>query len=303
MSPALPEAARALAAELLERCALAPEGPLEVACSGGPDSSALACLAASTGRPVVLHHVDHGLRPGSASEAVVVKALAERLGAAFVPHLVDVAPGPNLEARARRARLGALPPSAATGHTMDDQAETVLLNLLRGAGADGLGAMVPGARHPVLGLRRAELAALCEAAQLEVVRDPMNEDPGLLRNVVRSTLLPQLADAAGRDLVPVLARTADVLRAESGFLDELASGSVPDPAEVASLRAAPEVLARRALRAWLAEHEPESHPPSAAELDRVLDVVAGRAVATELAGGRRVARTAGRLRIERPGLG
>ena len=123
-------------------------------------------------------------------------------------------PGPNLEARARAARFAVLPDDVATGHTMDDQAETILVNLLRGAGADGLAGMEPGARHPILGLRRHETHALCAAAGLAPVCDESNDDPAFVRNRIRHELLPLCAQVAGRDPVPLLARQAGVLRGE-----------------------------------------------------------------------------------------
>src|SRR5690606_23396020 len=144
-----------LVAELLARCDLpAPGAAVDVAVSGGPDSLALLALASAAGCAVTAHHVDHGLRPGSAAEADVV-ATAARFGAAFVAHRVEVTPGPNLEARARAARYRALPDGALTGHTADDQAETVLLNVLRGTGLDGLAGYRPE-RRPLRALRRRE---------------------------------------------------------------------------------------------------------------------------------------------------
>jgi len=286
--------------ELGAEATFAPSGVLEVACSGGPDSSALALLAAATGRAVVLHHVDHGLRAGSDEEAGLVKALAERLGAGFVAHVVSLEPGANLEARARAARRAVLPGDAATGHTMDDQAETVLLNLLRGAGLDGIAAMVPGPTHPVLGLRRASLAELCRHEGVEVVFDPSNTDPIHLRNRVRAELVPLMSELSGRDLVPLLARTARTARGDVDVLDQLAHELVPDPSDVASVLAAPRALGDRALRSWLRSAratDGEAHPPSAQEVARVREVVEGRAVATELAGSWRVARRHGRLRL------
>ena len=291
----------ALVAVLLERTSFAEQGTLELACSGGPDSSALAVLAAATGRPVTLHHVDHGLRPGSAGEALVVKELADRLGAGFVAHVVELELGGNLEARARKARRAVLPLGVATGHTRDDQAETLLLNLLRGAGLDGLAAMAPGAAHPLLELRRAELEALLDELGIVPVLDPSNRDPAFLRNRVRHELLPQLALLSGRDPVPLLARTARSARRDLSLLELLSLEQLPDPQDLAALRRAAPALGDRALRRWLREvraDSGESHPPSAAELDRLRAVIDGEVVATELAGGLRVDRRAGRLRLE-----
>ena len=106
-------------------------------------------------------HVDHGLRPGSAAEAEVVAGAAEPVRRRVPGRAVAVAPGPNLEAQARAARYGVLPADALTGHTADDQAETVLLNLLRGAGLDGLAGMDPARRPRCAGLRRPETQGLC----------------------------------------------------------------------------------------------------------------------------------------------
>jgi len=284
--------------ELLRRCSFPPEGaPLACAVSGGPDSLALLVLAASAGCAVTAVHVDHGLRPGAEAESEVVLAAAARFGARFESHRVSVVAGPNLEARARAARFAALPPDVATGHTMDDQAETILVNLLRGAGADGLGGMEPGPRHPILGLRRRETHALCAAARLQPVRDESNDDPAFVRNRIRHELLPLCAQVAGRDPVPLLARQAGVLRDEVALLDSLAANLLPDPTDARAVARAERPLARRAIRRWLREADGE-YPPSLAEVDRTLAVAAGTSVGTELTGGRRVRRTAGRLRVE-----
>ncbi len=290
-------------AGLLAQTTFAPgEGLLDIACSGGPDSTALAVLACATGRSVVLHHVDHGLRASSAAEGRHVEALAATLGCAVELHTVALTTMGNREEEARLARRRVLPATAATGHTMDDQAETVLVNLVRGAGASGLGAMRPGPRHPILRLRRADTHGLCQHLGLAVVHDDSNDDLSFVRNQVRHRVLPLLAEIADRDLVPLLDRTATVLRVDEELLMLLAAEAVPDPTDVAALRAAPEPLAVRALRAWLTEErqaEGRAHPPSTAEIARVLRVVEGAVVATELAGGYRVARRAGRLRVER----
>ena len=285
--------------DLLARCRFPPPGAaVTAAVSGGADSLALLVLATAAGLRVDAVHVDHGLRPGSAAESDVVRQAAIALGAGFRSERVVVEPGPNLEARARAARRAVLPADAMTGHTADDQAETLLLNLLRGAGLDGVAAMRPSLRKPILGLRRAETAAVCQEAGLHPVLDPSNADPTFRRNRVRHEVLPLLDDVACRDLVPLLARTAALAGRDAELLDALAADV--DARDVAALRAAPEPLARRALRRWLvAEHPP--HPPSEATLERVLAVVRGEAVATDVGGGVRVARTAGRLRTERPG--
>jgi tRNA(Ile)-lysidine synthase len=289
----------ALVVDLLSRCTFPAAGaPLACAVSGGPDSLALLALAAAAGCAVTAIHVDHGLRAGSGDEAQVVLRAAERFGARFESRRAFVTPGPNLEARAREARFAVLPPAVATGHTMDDQAETILLNLLRGAGADGLAGMAPGRRHPILGLRRRETHALCAAAGLVPVCDESNRNPAFVRNRVRHELLPLCAEVAGRDPVPLLARQAGVLRDEATLLDCLANRVLPDPTDARAVARAERPLARRALRRWLRDAGADEHPPSLAEVDRTLAVAAGARVGTELAGGRRVRRTGGRLRIE-----
>jgi len=290
--------------QLLARCQFPPAGsPITCAVSGGPDSLALLVLAAAAGCRVTAVHVDHGLRPGSSGEAGVVAAVARRVGAAFLAETVHVAAGPNLEARARIARFSVLPVDVATGHTMDDQAETVLANLLRGAGRDGLAAMEPGPRHPLLAIRRDEARQVCQVMGIVPVQDPSNDDPRHLRNRIRHELLPLCAELVQRDPVPLLARHADVARDESALLDDLARLAVPEPSDARELARAPEALARRAVRRWLWDTSEEvvadRHPPSLAEVRRVLDVAAGRAVGTELSGGRRVRRSHGRLRVAR----
>ena len=294
----VPAALVCLLDDLLERSTFGSSpGTIEVACSGGPDSTALAVIAAATGRPVVLHHVDHGLRPGGAAEASLVRQLAELLGAGFVGHVVEVSGGGGPEEAARVARRSVLPLGAATGHTMDDQAETVLLNLLRGSGARGLAAMEPGPEHPVLGLRRAELLTLVGGLGLEVVRDPSNADLTLRRNAVRHQLLPLAGEIAQRDVVPLLARSADLARADEWLLEELSTSEVPDPTDVAVLRSVPRPLAARAIRRWL-KQERGGHQPTAAEIERVFEVVSLARRSTEIGGGGRVLRTSGRLRYQ-----
>ena len=261
--------------------------------SGGADSLALLVLAVAAGLDVTAVHVDHGLRPTSRHDADVVQRAADRFGARFRAERVAVDPGPDLEQRARLARRAVLGPAALTGHTADDQAETLLINLLRGAGPAGLAAMRPGPPHPILGLRRADTIDLCTQLDLAPVEDETNTDPRFVRNRVRHEVLPLLADVADRDPVPLLCRTADVSRQVTDHLDDLAAGI--DPTDTRQLRTQPDVLVRAALRRWL--RDGLDHPPSSAELDRVLSVVNHEATACELRGGRRVERRGGRLRV------
>jgi tRNA(Ile)-lysidine synthase len=284
--------------------------PVVVACSGGPDSLALLALAAEAGLEPVAVHVDHGARPGSAAEAEIVAGFAEKLGTGFAAEAVSVPPGPNFEARAREARYAALERArerlAATailvGHSRDDQAETVLLNVLRGAGVSGLGGM-PARRgtivRPLLEVPRADLAAVCARLSLAPIQDPMNADPAHRRVWLRREVIPALEAGASRDLREVLARQAGVARVESEFLDGLAAellagakeGAVlEDALRVSVLAAAPTALARRALRLWLGVP-----PPTATHVDAVLAVVSGERAAVEVPPGVRVTRAGGWL--------
>lgn len=290
--------------------------PVVVACSGGSDSLALLSLAVEAGLAPVAVHVDHGLRPTAGTEATRVGEACDRLGARFDARSVAVDPGANIEARARRARYAALEHArlahgagaVLVGHTMDDQAETVLLQLLRGAGSAGLGAMRPRLgmiSRPLLGVRRSELRAICRARGLAPLDDPMNRDPRYRRVFLRREVLPQLIRSARRDLVPVLARQAALMRDESDYLDGVARAALaallepvgPGISDATAPRAKAlaeldVVVARRVVRVWLG---PPS--PSADEVERVLLVAAGSVRATELAGARRVERRRGRLKL------
>jgi len=278
-------------ADLLRRSTFPPAGtPVTCGLSGGADSTALVRLAVAAGCDVKAVHVDHGLRASSATDAECARATAERLGIVFRSERVALADGPNLEARARVARQVALGPDVMTGHTADDQAETLLLALMRGSGASGLSAMAPGPSKPILALRRAETVALCEAEGLKYVHDATNSDPRFRRNRVRHEILPLLGEVADRDVAALLARTADLLRDDDTLLEQLAVDL--DPTDALALRSAPLPLARRAVRRWL---ERGGYPPDAATVSRVLDVAAGRARGCDVGAGRRVTRHQQRL--------
>ena len=285
------------------------DAPVVVGCSGGADSLALLALAAAAELAPVAVYVDHGLRPpvDRAADLAAVRDAAARLGVGVDVVAAPVPAGPNLEARARRSRYRALEAArrrhgagaVLVGHTADDQAETVLLALLRGSGVRGLAGMAARRgrlARPLLGLRRRDTERICRSAGLAWVHDATNDDLRLRRNRVRHRALPELAAVAERDLVPVLTRQARILRDEADFLDDLAAdllrtAGIPHPA-TRVLADAPRPLARRAVRLWLG-----APPPSAAEVERVLRVVEHVAVATELRGGRRIWRTQGRLRL------
>ena len=179
-----------------------------------------------------------------------------------------------------------------TGHTLDDQAETVLLALLRGAGATGLGAMSPGWRHPILSLRRSDTEAVCTHLGIIPAVDPTNDDRRFRRNRVRHELMPLLDDIAARDVAPLLARSAELLRRDDVFLEELAAQI--DPTDAADVASAPGVLAARAIRMWLTR---DGYPPDAAAVARVIDVARGQTTACEVTGGMRVERRENTLQI------
>jgi tRNA(Ile)-lysidine synthase len=256
----------------------------------------MALLADAAGRDVVLWHVHHGLRPEADDDAELVEKLAATLGRPFELRRVDVAPGPGLEARARAARYAALPPDVCVAHTADDRAETVLLNLFRGAGPAGVAAPFDLVHRPLLRLRRHETQALCDSAGAAVTADPMNDDESFSRVAVRNRLLPAIAELLGRDPVPLLVRHADLTADALAVVRDAAA--LIDPTDAAALRAAPRAVAGEAVRRWLMAETGAALAVDAASVERVLDVARGIHVATEVTGGHRVARTAGRLRVE-----
>ena len=254
-------------------------------------------LAVAADLDVNAVHVHHGLRPSAAEDAAAAEAIAERIGVPLRVEHAGVPDGPNLEARARDVRHGLVGPEAMFGHTADDQAETMLLALLRGAGATGLAAIRPGPTHPILELRRSETHRLCAALELDPVFDPTNADLRFRRNRVRSELMPLLDAIGDRDAVPLAVRSADLLRDDDDLLDHLAASI--DPTDARALADAALPLSRRAVRRWLMR---DGYPPSAAAVARVLAVADGSITACEVAGVGRVSRSRQRLSVdEAPG--
>ncbi|HEV7523849.1 MAG TPA: tRNA lysidine(34) synthetase TilS [Acidimicrobiia bacterium] len=271
-----------------------------VGCSGGADSLALLALACGHGFDVHAVYVDHGLRPGTAHDLDVVTRAAARFGAYAHVEVVDIPPGPNLESRARDARYAALErarvdvdaAAVLVAHTRDDQAETVLLQMLRGAGTTGLAGMAARrgfVRRPLLTVRRHQTHELCASLGLAPAHDPMNDDLHHRRVWLRREVIPRLERGADRDLVEVLARQAEVFRDDDELLESYAAQYEPDDA--AAVSALPAALARRVIRRWLRAPA----PPSIATVERVLAVARGEARAAELPGGDRIERARGRL--------
>ncbi|MGC2486774.1 MAG: tRNA lysidine(34) synthetase TilS [Acidimicrobiales bacterium] len=291
-------------ADLLLGCRFAPEGTsVDLAVSGGADSLGLLLLALEAQLDVHVHHVDHHARANSTGDAEYVVSVANSLHVPVVVHDVVVDAGPNFEARARGERRRVLPEGCLTGHTMDDLAETVLLNMLRGAGVDGLSPLVNDPTKPLLGVRRLPLADYVLSRDLTARIDETNNDLSFRRNRVRHQLLPLLNDVAERDVVPLLARQAEVLFDDRTWLSDLLHDDLArhiEDVDCRELRDWPRARLRRWLRAKLALRDDlgESHPPSSAEIERALRVIDGEVVAVELEGGRRLSRRAQRLALE-----
>jgi tRNA(Ile)-lysidine synthase len=289
---------------LLTQCHF-PEGAqhVDLAVSGGPDSLGLLLLALAAGLDVVVHHVNHHTRPTSDVDAVHVGSICATIGVPFSCHDVTVAPGGNFEARARSARRSVMPAGVLTGHTMDDLAETVLLNIVRGAGVDGLSPMVGDPTKPLRDVRRADLHDFVAASEFVALHDETNDSADYRRNRVRHELIPVANDVAERDIVPVLARQAKLMYDERVWLDLLADGDgalTLEEADCRDIRTWPVARQRRWLRERLrgADKGDGTHPPSADEVERALCVIAGTVVATELSGGRRLSRRGQHLTLE-----
>ena len=270
LTPAVADVRRAVRAVLEAR----EDSPLAlVALSGGPDSLALAAATAfeapRTGWRAGAVIVDHGLQEGSDAVAGRAADQARELGldpVTVVRVMVGTDGGP--EAAARTARYASLDDAATAsgadlvllGHTLDDQAETVLLGLARGSGAaslQGMAASTGRYRRPLLGIRRTDTVQACADAGLEPWTDPHNSDPSYTRVRVRETVLPLLERELGPGVAEALARTAEQLREDNDALDGFAEEVAEDLAEhaeagislpVAALASNPPALRQRLIR-------------------------------------------------------
>lgn len=299
------------------------EAPVVVACSGGADS--LALLAASVfearSRPwrVIGATIDHGLQEGSPGQA---ERLVGQMAAIGVDETVGArvsvdSGGRGIEAAAREARYAVLEqvaeqfgaPVVLLGHTLDDQAETVLLGLTRGSGGRSIAGMRPEFdrfRRPLLGLTRATTEAACDAEDLDFWRDPQNADPRFTRVRVRHRVLPVLEEELGPGVTATLARTAEQLRPDMELLDALAESalaqSTPEPGslDLANLTRQPAAIRSRVVRlAALAAGAPPSevfHVHVTALVDLVGGAVRGE---VQLPGHLTAYRDGDRLRFRR----
>ena len=240
LTPAMADVRRAIRENLSD---LTPDAVVLVALSGGPDSLALAAgLAFEAPRAGLLAGaviVDHGLQEGSEVVAETAAAQARELGLdPVIIRRVKVVPSAGPEADARTARYDALDSVAKElgavaillGHTLDDQAETVLLGLTRGSGATSLAGMrdINGIyRRPLLGIRRAQTVAACEDQGLTPWNDPHNQDSSYTRVRIRHEIMPVLENQLGPGVVEALARTAEQFKQDTFVLDQMAAEIMP----------------------------------------------------------------------------
>lgn len=305
--------------------------PTRIGVSGGADSLALAAAVAhvAAARPVEALVVDHQLWDGSGEHSRRVAAQVESLGlpAGVARVEVDAHDG-GIEAAARAVRHHALwlTPAASgrpveevwLAHTLDDQAESVLLGLARGSGSRSLAGMAPrrpermpgvpaGAEvvRPLLGLRRSVLREACADWGIRVWDDPANTDPRFLRSAVRAGVVPALTGVFGDSVVEALARTAGLARADADALDALAGEAAAsaldgDRLRVDVLSGLPEALRTRVVRRWLdAAGCPEVHRRHVAAVLELADDWHGQGP-LHLPGGVRVERSGGLLLASGP---
>jgi len=281
--------------------ALPPDAAVLVACSGGPDSLALLSATVFEGRKsglrVIGVTVDHGLQEGSAEHAAHVVEQMAALGCDETASArVQVSGGGRgPEAAAREARYAVLDQmvqhfgavAVLLGHTLDDQAETVLLGLARGSGGRSLAGMrrrFDHYRRPLLDVTRTDTVTACQVEGIEYWNDPHNIDPAYARVRVRRKVLPVLEDELGPGVTAALARTADQLRADMELLDQLALAAYdelrdPDGLAVTALADLPAATRSRVLR--LAALDAGA---SASELFHVHVVALGQLVASRVGG-------------------
>lgn len=251
---------------LEERGLLRGSSRVLVACSGGPDSTALLhalhALQAEHGKELLCASVNHGLRAEAAQDVACAERNATSLGIPFFPLRVTVTSGASRQAHARRARYEALLRCAAeqgascvaVGHTQEDQAETVLSRLLRGTGVHGLAGITParedGVIRPLIDCRRRDVLSYVQTFGLEVVQDPSNEDLRFERVRIRKQLLP-LLEGENPQFVPSLAALADEARAARQLIEQESRRILNEgPPNAHALEASTPEVKRWVLKHW-----------------------------------------------------
>src|ERR1700730_7447032 len=243
---------------------LAPADRWCVALSGGPASLALTAVAAAV-LPTIALIVDHGLQAGSAAVAATAQGQAKELGCVEAQVLcVQVSGDGGPEGAARNARYRALEAArrdrpVLLAHTLDDQAETVLLGLGRGSGARSIAGMRPYDPpwgRPLLGVRREVTHAVCAELGLNVWRDPHNTDRRFTRSRLRLEVLPLMEEVLGGGVAGALARTATALREDTELIDSLIAQAMsvavtPNGLDTEALTALPDPVRRGVIRGWL----------------------------------------------------
>jgi len=230
-----------------------------VALSGGADSAALALIVSHLGADVGLVHVNHGLA-GSPLMGEAARDIASVLGGPFEVLSVQVGTGPSPEGQARDARYGSLTSidgPVLTAHTRDDNAETLMINLLRGTGSTGLRGIpefrAPNVHRPILDVSRSETREIATLGGLPFRDDPMNDDLSLTRNRVRRSLIPLMTEFNPR-VVESLARAAAATDADAALLDASTPAVAGDGVPIGVLKTLPRPLADRLLGRLLAAH-------------------------------------------------
>jgi len=303
-----------------------------VSCSGGPDS---VCLLYSLWHlrrlfkiRLAVFHFDHKLRSDSARDATYVRRLAERLKLPFHLRTAEGRPrkGVSVEAWATVARGNAANDvrreiggkATAEGHTLDDQAETVLLNLVRGSGLEGIAGIDPGHRErarivqPLLDVERADVEGFCRALHLRPRRDPMNEDRRYLRPAIRHEVMPVLEAKTGRGVTRSIVRTANLLRADRDELNAVAVAAYQETVDgdrgqdvrfdASRLRALPSPVASRVIRlaVYNALSGDWAAPWSKEAIEAVLDLARGRpGRRRDISGGLKAVREKEYVRVSR----
>ena len=273
------------------------DGPAVIGLSGGPDSLALVAAAAAEQKDVSVLVVDHGLQPGSADVAERAAAAAREFGFASTVANVTVGPG-NVEAAAREARYAALLESGRdvwVAHTVDDQAETLLLGALRG-NPSGMAQRNGKIVRPFLHIRRADTVGACEELGLEVWNDPMNDDPAYRRVAMRRSIIPALTDLLGGDAVPALAATANRIAADQALIEQLAD--LTPTTSCVELEGDAGPVRRRRLAKWLLDEEVRVQGDQLAAIEALVTNWRGQGPIA-VGGGRSVVRIDGKLVLVR----